>query len=213
MATWSHWGPWQGQFWGVVRMDAEKAWVEEKNEGRGNENWRIEHSFQKFCCEGSKKWGLDAGGAARGPGWCFGWFLRQETQEHVCKLPAVRWESGEVAGEDGQRPAIGVKGWGAWSWVWVAAGEVGNEGVGRLGFGPQTGVGAPCQSSTGRGRGGGTHPLCRSNHGTARRSDFSADSPATHEHITVAGPQCPHPRAWALEGAQQMFIRETYPSS
>lgn len=36
------------------------------------------------------------------------WFLRQETQEHVCKLPAMRGERGEAAGEDGQT-AIGVK--------------------------------------------------------------------------------------------------------
>lgn len=50
---------------------------------------------------------MDAGGGARGPGRCFGWFLRQETQERVCKLPAMRWESGEAAGEDGQRTAIG----------------------------------------------------------------------------------------------------------
>lgn len=32
LATWCHWGPQQVQFWGVVRMEAEMMWVEEKNE-------------------------------------------------------------------------------------------------------------------------------------------------------------------------------------
>lgn len=113
----------------------------------------------------------------------------------------------------GRRPAIGeglgsqgLGGWQRGRWEMKEWGDWGlTPDVSR----------APCQSSTGReGPKWGTHPPCRSNHGTARRSDFSADSPATHEHITVAGPQCPHPQAWApWEGAQQMFIRETYPSS
>ena len=131
------------------------------------------------------------------------WFLRQETQEHVCKLPAMLGESGEAAGEDGQT-AIGVK---VLRSLGLGVGGSGGGGDmrewGGWGLDPRREWGCLVRAALReKARAGGTHPPSRSKHVTKPGSLISVLTfPATHERITVAGPRCPHPRAWAHEGA------------
>ena len=58
LAMWSHWGPGNcsfGEWWGWrLRW---RGW-RRKTRGEEMKIRRIENSFKKFCCEGSKKWGL-----------------------------------------------------------------------------------------------------------------------------------------------------------